>query len=325
MIMVGSHVRDMTTETSGGKSGAKTEDDRAKQESSLFSIYRRYIGEPDSQRDVYAGFGLFFGGIALGVVGLILFLYSGTYSEGADLFWRFREVALVAAMLALPAVAMSVAVLLPVGIRTMAASLAGSVICVLAIVWLTLVYPFEWTDGNDVSVISTYAAGLIVLAASTGSALVAQYVDRVAPGETGDSTDTASSAGEGTEAVTDEQVEADIEEAMSDSTLTWGGVEQEAQTERLKLNMPDTEIDPEDASSEFVRERRSQADDVDNAVADLRRMQGGEQRTDRTESSDDQVDKLTRFREEQEQDEELETGVDTDRGLIEWIRQKLFG
>lgn len=109
---------------------------------SLFALYRQYVGEPQSHRDVYVGFGAFFGGIALGVAGLALFLYSGTQPTGSDVFWQLREVALVFALLGLPAVGVSVTVLLPVGRQTIAASVLGAAICVVGVIWLTRVYPY---------------------------------------------------------------------------------------------------------------------------------------------------------------------------------------
>lgn len=300
-------------------------DDSSVGEGPLLSIYRRYIGTPETKRDVYVGFGLFFGGIALGAVGLVLFLYSGAQPTGSDFFWQLREVALVFAMLALPAVALSVAVLLPVGRQTLAASVLGAGICVVGIAWLTQVYPYQWTEtGNDTTVLSTYAVGIVLLAASTGSSLVAQYVDSVAPAESGGTTSPDSSTTDEGETVTDEEVAEDIEAAMSDSSLTWGGVEKEPNTKRLKLNMPeDPEID--EANIEGTTEVRSSGEDVDTAVSGLRQLQGGEEETARAESPDDQVDALTEFRRQQEADDELETGVEEDRGLLSWLRQKLFG
>lgn len=292
-------------------------------EGPMVSIYRKYVGEPDTRRDVHIGFGLFFGGIAIGVIALGLFLYSGTQPPRSNLFWQFREIALIFALLALPGIALSVAVLLPVGRHTMAASLLGTAVCVVAIGWFTLVYPFEWTAaGNDIVVISSYSVGLALLAASTGSALVAQYLERVGPAETG-TVDDSSVDTEG-ETVSDEQVEADIEEALSDSTLTWGGLEHQPTTERLKLDMPETEIDRADIGP--ATETRSSGDDVDSAVVGLRQLQGNSRKTARAESPDEQVTALTEFRREREQEEQqLETGVEEELGFLARLRKLVLG
>ena len=292
----------------------------------LVSAYRQYIGEPESRQDVYIGFGLFFGGIALGVAALVLFLLSGTQTAESNAWWQLREAALVFVMLALPAVAFSVSVLLPVGRRTTAASLAGAGICFAATVWLTQVYPYDWTNaGNDVLVLSGYAVGVVVLAASTGSGLVAQYLDRVAPDELRRVTEVEVDGPqqESSDSVSDDAVESDIEEAMSDSTLTWGGVEQQASTKRLNLDMPDTETELDDENVEPATETRSSGEDVDSAVDGLRQLQGEEEETARTESPDDQVDALTAFH-EQQNEEEIETGVEGESGRLERLRERLF-
>lgn len=308
------------------------DDDASPPEGLLFSIYREYVGEPENTRDIYVGFGAFFGGIALGVVGLLLFLVSGAQPNGSDVFWQYRLAALVFTMLALPAVATSFVVLLPVGRRTLAASLAGAGVCVVGTLWLTQVYPYEWTSaGNDVTVLSTYAVGVVLLAASTGSALVAQYVDSVAIGGTAgptgagaDADGTAAGEGETGESVSDDQVASDIEEAMADSKLTWGGVDQQPNTERLKIDMPETP-DIDTSNAEVATETRSAGDNVDDAVDGLRQLQGGERETARAESPDDQVNALTEFRRQQESDgEDIETGVDTEEGLASRLREKFF-
>lgn len=323
--------REDTDPDTDGEAG----DDRA--DGPLVAVYRTYIGEPESRQEVYVGFGPFFAGVALGLAALLVFLYSATQPTGSDAFWGARTAALVFAMLALPAIAASVPVLLPVGRPTLAASIGGVAICVVAAGWLTQVYPYQWTAaGNDIRVITTYAVGLVLLAASMGSALVAQYVERVAPGATQAGADASVESTGGTktgdtrtgETVTDDEVAADIEAAMSDSSLTWGGVEQEPNTKRLDLNMPDVaeegEIDRSSLDLESANETRSAGGDVDDAVDGLRQLQGGEQKTARTESPDDAVDALTEFRRQREEEDELETGVESDRGALDRLREKLF-
>ncbi len=314
----------MSAEVAAQEETEPTEGENESPDSPLLSVYREYIGEPESQRDVYVGFGLFFAGIALGVVGLGAFAYSGTQETGSTLFWQLREFALVVTMLALPAISISVAVLLPVGQRTNIASLAGSGVCVVAIVWLIQVYPFEWTGtGNDLRVIGLYSLGLVVLAASTGSALVAQYVDRVTPQEQRDVT-VESGVEESTEGedVSDEQVAADIEAAMDEASINWGGVEHRPTTKRLKLDMPELDHDTESNTETLsAAETRSAGDSVDDAVSGLRQLQGDDRTTGRAESPDAQVDALTQLH--QQREAELETGVD-DEGPLQRLRDRLF-
>jgi hypothetical protein len=319
MISVELHSRSMDTtgpvdgnrgDESQGETGVDGDDADGRR--FLVSVYRKYVGEPESRREVYLGFGTFFAGVGMGVVALVLFLYSATQPVGTDLYWAAREAALAFGLLALPAVGTSVAVLLPVGRRTMGATAVGAGICVVAVVWLVQVYPYDWSGEMDVTVISVYAVGLVFLVAATGSALVAQYLERMSP-EAGAAA-SADEADDGGEAVTDEQVATDIEEAMSDSELTWGGVEREPTTKRLKLNTPDiAEDQPADRTNVTPTEVRSPGEDVDDAVDGLRGLQGGQRETTRTDSPDEAVDALTEFRERQAEDADIETGVEPDR------------
>lgn len=294
----------------------------------LAAAYRDYVGEPANERDIYVGFGAFFTGIALGVVALIVFLASGTQTTGTALYWQLRELALVAGLLGLPVVVASIVVLLPVGRRTQAISAAGIVCCVVAIALLVNFYPYDWTraDGVDSSVItiSVYAVGLVLLATATGTALVAQYLDSA----TADATLSEPSPVEGDDSdsatVTDDAVEADIEAAMEGAELSWGGVDKQQQTKRLSFDMPDADADlGETIDDAEATTTRAAGSDVDEAVDGLRGLQGGETETARSSSPDDQVEALTNFREQQEAEEDLETGVD-EPGVFEKLRRKLF-
>lgn len=294
----------------------------------LQRVYYRHIGEPNKERDIYLGFGAFFTGLVLGVVAFFVFLYSGLQQPGTAIFWQLREIALVAGVLGLPAVVLSIVILLPVGRRTIAISAAGTVLCIIAAGILVSVYPYQWTtdaslDGS-VRTIAVYTVGLVLLSAATGTALVAQYLER----ESAQSTDTADSDGTETDdpAVTDEDVQSDIDSALGDAELSWGGVEKSPNTERLSLNTTDIDdLDEADTQEVEATTVRAEGDPVNDAVDGLRQLQGGETNTARTESSDDKVSALTEVREQQAA-ESVETGVD-DRGpltrLREWISKIL--
>lgn len=293
------------------------------------SLYREYVGEPDEERDIYVGFGLFFGGVAFGVVGLALFFYSALQQPGSALFWRLREIALVAVFLGLPATVASIVVLLPVGRRTRAVSAIGSALCLVATGYFVTVYPYNWTgnatlDGS-LTTISIYAIGLVGLSAATGTALVAQYLDAAAPAAVEGDHGSREASDDSDATVSNEQVEADIESAMDDTELSWGGVEQQPNTKRLSLNMPDTDTDADDAAIENaeVNTTRSESDTVNDAVDNLRQLQGGETETERSGSTEDQVTALTEFREQQADDEEVNTGVE-EPGRIKRLLDRLF-
>jgi len=349
--MVELHYSDMSTEVTSGDGEETTEsgiytgvnddlpdDDEPEEEGeieetenegALFSFYRRFIGEPDTARDVYLGFGLFFTGISLGAVAFVMLLYSGSLEGETSSFWQFREIAVVCTMLALPTVGLSVTTLLPVGKKTIALSFAGGVFSILGAIWFTQVYPYEWTaTGNDVSVIATYSIGVVLLAASTGSALVAQYVDSLTLRQALEAAKSESSEEESGEGLTDEEIEGDIDDAVANSNLNWGGVEQNPNTERLSLNMPESDVDISDADLVAANERRASSETVESAVTGLQELKGGDKEAGRTESPDDQVNALSEFRKKQEKEgasESLETGIDKDPSFFDRLMKKLFG
>jgi hypothetical protein len=121
----------------------------------------------------YAGLGAVGVAVLLGATALSLFLWSGAQTVGTDPFWTLRKWSLVTGMLVVPALATGVVSLVPTGTRTLLGAVAGDALCVLAVGWFVLVYPFAWTAaGTDVPVTTLYLTGTVVLAVTTGSALV---------------------------------------------------------------------------------------------------------------------------------------------------------
>ncbi|EMA10620.1 MULTISPECIES: hypothetical protein [Haloarcula] len=294
----------------------------------LRSIYRDYIGEPDKERDIYIGFGLFFAGVTLAVVGFGLFLYSNVLESGSTLYWQIREIALVVGFIGLPSVLLSVVVLLPVGFKTRVVSAAGTVFCLAATVILVDVFPYGWTTSEGINgsvwTISVYATGLVTLVASTGAALVAHYLERATtPAESAEPVDSAESE---SESVSKADVDSDIEQAMEGAELSWGGVEQQPKTKRLNLDMPDTDSDLDQTAIENSEATTTRADsnDVDDAVDGLRQLQGGQSNTDRSTGTEEQVNALTEFRNEQAEDDDVETGVEEQKGLMSRLRSLFF-
>ncbi len=296
----------------------------------LLALYRRYVGEPVRERDVYVGFALFFGGIALGVVGLVVFLYSAGLEPGRDFFWQLREVALAAAFLGLPAFILSVIVLLPVGRRASAAAAGGAGVCLLAVGTFVAVYPEQWNvrAGADYSAqgVALYAAGLAVLAGATGAALVAQYLERARTTADADAEGAAGGRPGGSAAkrrrdadVSDAQVRRDIEESMAAAELSWGGV-RKRETRRLKIKTPDIG-ETGDGPLRFERStaKTARSASTDDAVAGLRKLQGGERKRAAGDGTDDQLEALQRLRAERAA---AEAGPPPG-GVIEQVRDRL--
>jgi hypothetical protein len=173
-------------------------------------------------------------------------------------------------------------------------------------------YPYQWnvaqTPDRSSLGVGIYAVGLVVTAAATGAALVGHQVERVAllaergEGDTEATTDDAQS-------VSDEDVQRDIDEAMADAELTWGGVER-AETTRLKFN---TDVDGVETNAGEVgaSKTRTEGENVDDAVSSLRSLQG---RDDNVASSEATVDEQTAALTELKQRQEAESAADASEG-----------
>ena len=308
-------------------------------ENRLLEYYRRYVGDPDRTIDVYAGFGLFFAGIGLGLVGVAIFFYSATLPSEALSTYAVREVAGVAAAVGLPALLLGVVVLLPVDRRMVYLAGVGTAITLVAVGLFTWAYPYYWNvPDTDYSaqVVAVYTLGLVAVIAATGSALVAHRVERAtgvaAGGAAGAGSAAGGAGGEGSaggadgagadgESVTDAEVRADIERELEDAELTWGGVER-SETRRLELDtsaVDDVDVDREKLAGSAT-ETRTTSGTVNDAVSELKGLQGGETKTASGSGTDDQAAKLRELREQQRQEAEAsdEEGsvVDRIKGLF---------
>jgi hypothetical protein len=289
----------------------------------LFRLYERYVGDPEAEVDVYLGFALFFGGIALGVVGVATFLLSSSQT-GIDVY-HFREVASVAAAASLPVILLGVVTLLPGDRRMLYVALAGALVCGVAIGLFTQWYPYNWNVPNapDYSVqgVAVYAVGLVAVVGATGAALVGHQVERArggpapAPGgEDGEATTEAvdEDPGEDVEA----RARSDYDRAMEGAEVSWGGVEK-TETRRLELNTESVD-DVDRRGFDNATATESRGDGVDDAVSGLRRMQGREAaKTGTGGGTDDQAAALKELREQQAA-EELAT--EDDDGVVGRIR-----
>ncbi|MDZ5812207.1 permease [Halorubrum sp. AD140] len=305
-------------------------------ENRLLEYYRRYVGDPERTIDVYAGFGLFFAGIGLGLVGVAVFLYSATLPPEALSTYAVREVAAVAGAVGLPVLLLGVVVLLPVDRRMLYLAGAGAAITFVAVGLFTWAYPYNWNvpGATDYSaqVVAVYTPGLVAVIAATGGALVAHRVERatgVAAGGAGGAAasraggdDASGGAGDDAEAVTEAEVRADIERELEDAELTWGGVER---TETRRLELDTSAIDEVDVDREQLAgsatETRTTSGTVNDAVSELKGLQGGEAKTASGSGTDDQAAKLRELREQKRREAEAD---DRDGSIVDRIRG-LFG
>ena len=298
----------------------------------LLGYYRRYIGDPDRTVDVYLGFGLFFVGLGLGLVGVAVFLYSATLPPNTASTYAVRQVAAVAAAVALPGLLLGIVVLLPVDARMLYLGSLGTAVCLVAVGLFVWAYPQDWNvvTPPDYSAqgVAVYSVGLVAVIGATGAALVAHRVERATAGAAGSAGagagDAGGAAGEGSgtgdgETVTEEEVRADIERELEDAELTWGGVER-TETRRLNLNttaVDDVDIDTDELAGSAT-ETRTTSGTVTDAVSELQGLQGGQTKTASGESTDDQAAALRELKEQQQRETEAEPD---DEGVVDRIRR----
>ena len=298
----------------------------------LLGYYRRYIGDPDRTVDVYLGFGLFFVGLGLGLVDVAVFLYSATLPPNTASTYAVRQVAAVAAAVALPGLLLGIVVLLPVDARMLYLGSLGTAVCLVAVGLFVWAYPQDWNvvTPPDYSAqgVAVYSVGLVAVIGATGAALVAHRVERATAGAAGSAGagagDAGGAAGEGSgtgdgETVTEEEVRADIERELEDAELTWGGVER-TETRRLNLNttaVDDVDIDTDELAGSAT-ETRTTSGTVTDAVSELQGLQGGQTKTASGESTDDQAAALRELKEQQQRETEAEPD---DEGVVDRIRR----
>ncbi len=264
----------------------------------LFDLYRRYIGEPEDRTDVYVGFGLFLGGIGFAIVALLLYLWSSTFEPRTAAHLAWAEPAYALAMVALPVLMLGIVVLLPAERRVLYTSITGVVITTVAVGAFLFAYPENWNGyGADYTaeVVAVYAIGLAGITASTGAALIAHYLDMARAVTQVDASDGEDDGPE----VSDAEIQRDIDDAMDGVELSWGGVEK---TEHKRLTFSEEQFD--DVSVDNAGTKTTRSTGVDQQVAGLKGLKGGETKTTTSSTTvDDQTQKLKQLREEQKQAE----------------------
>jgi len=286
----------------------------------LFRWYERYIGEPQTETDVYAGFGLFFISIVGMIIGAALFIASITVTgaRGGDTYFLLARAAYSLFMLGVPLLMLGIVVLLPVERKATYGAVVGVVITVAAAVWFNLQYP-AWFDkepgGIDttMSILGTYASGLGIVIATTGVALVAHQLERVkAPAPSEIEIEEEPDPGE---SYTEEEIRADIDEAMEGVEMTWGGVEK-SENKRLSFS-GGFEADVDQSGFDVEPDKRVETGGVDQQVTGLRQMKGGETKTATSNSTvDDQTAALQELKEQKAEDEVPDNAPTTDEGIV---------
>jgi uncharacterized protein YegP (UPF0339 family) len=134
------------------------------QDGRLVELYHRYVGEPDSKRDVY-GYWLFLLGTVAGILGFLIY-EVGVVMGGQN--WALRRIAIVLAATGGVFGLLGIVTLLPVRRRAMQLSLVGSAVALLTMPVFWQVYPGSWnvSQGTDYApiVIAVYSLGVGVVA-----------------------------------------------------------------------------------------------------------------------------------------------------------------
>ena len=266
----------------------------------LFDVYERYIGEPETETDVYLGFGLFFVGVAFAAIALLSFVtVVGLYGyRGESGYYSTAQIPYTFALLAAPVTMLSIVVLLPVERRAVYGAVGGSALTGVAALGFVVSYPDRWAEaggGRMLAVMGTYAVGVSVVVAATAAALIAHQLERAGGAETEEAQD------DGGEEITMEDVEQDIDDAMEDVNLNLGGVER---SEGRNLSFS-TDFSGEDMQGGAAKEpEKTVSTGVDAQVQGLRSMKKGESKKETSSATvDDQAAALNDLKARNEDDD----------------------
>ncbi|MFP4188881.1 MAG: permease [Halobacteriales archaeon] len=257
----------------------------------LFDLYERYIGEPETETDVYLGFGLFFVGVAFAAVALIGFVAVVAlfgYREGG--YYSTAQIPYTFALLAAPLTMLSVVVLLPVERRGVYGAVGGNLLTGVATVGFVVSYPNHWAEfggGRMVAVLGTYAVGVSVVVAATAAALIAHQLEKASAGVVEE--DNAKESDD--ENITMDDVRSDIDEAMEDVDLNLGGVER-SKGRNLTFK---TDVSSDEMRGGTAKEpEKTMSTGVDAQVQGLRSMKKGESKKETSSTTvDDQAAALS--------------------------------
>jgi len=130
----------------------------------MFRLYERYVGEPDSEKDVY-GYWLFIAGYLVSFVGIGLFL-SGLPNQGPGVNVFYWRLSVTLATVGLPLAMLGIVLLLPVRWRGVQVTLAGAGISGLGVLGFIYAYPEHWRSGMDYTsqIVAVYTVGIAIMA-----------------------------------------------------------------------------------------------------------------------------------------------------------------
>ncbi|WP_416839975.1 DUF1508 domain-containing protein [Haloferax sp. DFSO52] len=130
----------------------------------LYRLYERYVGEPDSQKDVY-GYWLFVTGYLVSFAGVGIFL-TGLPNAGGSVNVFYWRMSVTLAALGLPLAMLGIVLLLPVRWRAVQVTLGGAGLSVLGVLAFQFAYPQHWRSGANYTseIVALYTVGIAVIA-----------------------------------------------------------------------------------------------------------------------------------------------------------------
>ncbi len=130
----------------------------------LFRLYERYVGEPDSEKDVY-GYWLFVTGYLVSFAGVGIFL-TGLPNAGGSVNVFYWRLSVTLAALGLPLAMLGIVLLLPVRWRAVQVTLGGAGLSLLGVLVFEWAYPQHWRTGANYTseIVALYTVGIAIIA-----------------------------------------------------------------------------------------------------------------------------------------------------------------
>ena len=141
------------------------------QDGKLAEFYHRYVGEPESKRDIY-GYWIFLIGTIIGMFGAGVAIIGEIFGGGPS---ATREIGGFVAAVGLPITLMGILVLLPVRRRALGLSTVGLAVTLIAAFLFQNAYPGSWNvgDAGSGTLLSTTSEPLIMAMYAVGIGLIA--------------------------------------------------------------------------------------------------------------------------------------------------------
>jgi hypothetical protein len=184
------------------------------------------------------------------------------------------------------------------------------------------VYPTGWQSaaGADytVPIVAVYAVGLTAVVGSTAAGLIANYLQQVQPPsfDEVEAKRVEDEGGDDRDTWTDEEIREDIEAAMSETDINWGGVE------RSDNRNLDIQVDDVDASGMNLEPDTTRMEGVDAQVTGLKQLKGGEAETATAQNStvDDQTAALNELKRKKREEEAPDPDGSGDGSVVDRIK-----